>query len=253
MKIRDTMINDAFKKSARYKYYKAKKAESEKAKPAKEPEEQHVSPVKSRQGKGYMRSGDQEANFPSLFKKNDVSRKTRSLIVADNIVEEQANVELAKSLSIEEQRHQQHAIMTQLTIDRQIKKDVEDTYAEWGQKLKGLEVKDTCIQSLLDLRKGSKASRLESLKQMKQATAGEGSSAAHNKYYEFENISAIDSDAHEVLYVQTPMKKKMLKLLILTIIIWTYLMIIHKEMMLQDLECSCITSLQNHSNLHISV
>ncbi|GJV48983.1 hypothetical protein Tco_1439195 [Tanacetum coccineum] len=58
-----------------------------------------------------------------------------------------------------------------------------------------LEVKDPAIQSLLDLRKGSKASRLESLKQKKQAVVGEGSSAAHNKYYEFENISATDSNA----------------------------------------------------------
>ncbi|GJZ54324.1 hypothetical protein Tco_0609209, partial [Tanacetum coccineum] len=60
MNIPDTMINDAFKKSARYKYYKAKKAESEKAKSAEEPEEQHVSPVKSRQGKGYMHSDTDE-------------------------------------------------------------------------------------------------------------------------------------------------------------------------------------------------
>ncbi|GJQ98115.1 hypothetical protein Tco_0009254 [Tanacetum coccineum] len=53
-----------------------------------------------------------------------------------------------------------------------------------GQKLKGPAVDDPAIQSLLDLRKGSKASRLESLKQKKQAVTGEGSSAAHNKYYD---------------------------------------------------------------------
>ncbi|GJV79325.1 hypothetical protein Tco_1515195 [Tanacetum coccineum] len=45
------------------------------------------------------------------------------------------------------------------------------------------------------MRKGSKASKLESLKQAKQEVRGEGSSAAHNKYYEFKNISATDSDA----------------------------------------------------------
>nr|GEX16257.1 hypothetical protein [Tanacetum cinerariifolium] len=42
MKIPDTMINDAFKQSARYKYYKAKKAKSKKAKAFEEPEEQYV-------------------------------------------------------------------------------------------------------------------------------------------------------------------------------------------------------------------
>ncbi|GJR60511.1 hypothetical protein Tco_1502673 [Tanacetum coccineum] len=168
MKIPNTMINDAFKKSAGYKYYKAKKVESEKAKVVVEPEEQHVSPVKHRLGKGYMRSGKQEANIPIMFKKNVVPRKTRSLSVADNIVEEPVVVELAKSICIEEQRR---------------------------KKLKGPEVEDPAIQSLLDIHKGSKASRLESMKQMKQAITGEGSSVAHNKYYEFENISATNSDA----------------------------------------------------------
>ncbi|GJV15890.1 hypothetical protein Tco_1361213 [Tanacetum coccineum] len=105
---------------------KAKKVESEKEKAVEEPEEQHESLVRSGRGK------------------------------ANNIVEEQTAVELAKSLSIEEQLHQQ--------------------------------------RSLLDIRKGSKASRLESMKQMKQEIAGEGSSATHNKYYEFENILATDKD-----------------------------------------------------------
>nr|GEW00597.1 putative reverse transcriptase domain-containing protein [Tanacetum cinerariifolium] len=39
------------------------------------------------------------------------------------------------------------------------------------------------------------ASRPESIKQMKQAVVGEGSSDALEKYYEFENTSATDSDA----------------------------------------------------------
>ncbi|GKC81761.1 hypothetical protein Tco_1137478 [Tanacetum coccineum] len=43
-----------------------------------------------------------------------------------------------------------------------------------------------------DLRKGSKASRLESLKQKKQPVAGEGSSATHNIYY---SLSDTASDA----------------------------------------------------------
>ncbi|GJV15818.1 hypothetical protein Tco_1361141 [Tanacetum coccineum] len=89
MEIPDTMINDAFKQLAGYKYYKAKKAESEKAKAAEEPEEQNESLIKSGIGK--------------------------------------------------------------------------------GQKLKVPVVEDPAVQSLLDLRKGSKASRLESLRQKKQA------------------------------------------------------------------------------------
>ncbi|GJX80209.1 hypothetical protein Tco_0328358 [Tanacetum coccineum] len=149
-----------------YKYYKAKKVKSEKAKAVEEPEEQHVSPIRSGKGKCYMRSGDQEANVPSAFKKNIVPRKTKYHTLADNIVEEPVAVELAKSISIEEQRHQQRPV-----------------------------VEDPVVQSLLDLKKGSKASRLKSLKQSKQAVRGEGSSAAHNKYYEFENISTTDSDA----------------------------------------------------------
>ncbi|GKD40948.1 hypothetical protein Tco_1261155, partial [Tanacetum coccineum] len=44
-------------------------------------------------------------------------------------------------------------------------------------------VEDPAVQSLLDLQKGSKASKLKSLRKKKQPVAGEGSSAAHNKYY----------------------------------------------------------------------
>ncbi|GJW57972.1 hypothetical protein Tco_0104703 [Tanacetum coccineum] len=51
MEILDTMISDAIKKLARYKYYIAKKVESENAKIVDEPKEQHVSPVKSGRGK----------------------------------------------------------------------------------------------------------------------------------------------------------------------------------------------------------
>ncbi|GJT47131.1 hypothetical protein Tco_0955846 [Tanacetum coccineum] len=177
------------------KFTNTVKVESKKAKAAEEPEEQHVSPIKCGQGKGYMHLGDQEANVPNAFKKNVVPRKTRSLTIADNIVEEPVAVELTKSISIKEHQRHQCDIMTQLTIDRQIDKDVEDTYVEWGHKLKEPEVEDTTVQSSLDLCKGSKASRLESMKQIKQAITAEGSSDAHNKYYEFENISATDSDA----------------------------------------------------------
>ncbi|GKC05021.1 hypothetical protein Tco_0996631 [Tanacetum coccineum] len=82
MEIPDTTIDDAFKKSAGYKYYKAKKVESEKAKAAEKLEEQNMSPVRSGKGKGYMRSGDNEANVPKMFKKNVVPRKTRYFTVS---------------------------------------------------------------------------------------------------------------------------------------------------------------------------
>ncbi|GJZ59473.1 hypothetical protein Tco_0615289 [Tanacetum coccineum] len=179
MEIPDTMINDAFNQSAGYKYYKAKKAENKKAKAAEEPKKKNATPVRSGRGKGYMHLGDNEANVPKMFKKDVVPRKTRSLTVA----EETIVVELAKSISIDEQRTQQRR-RTQLTIDRQIDNDVADTYAEWGQKIKGTTIEDPAVQSLLDLRKGSKASRLESLRQKKQAFVDEGLSAAHTTFYD---------------------------------------------------------------------
>ncbi|GKG57722.1 hypothetical protein Tco_0587320, partial [Tanacetum coccineum] len=58
--------------------------------------------------------------------------------------------------------------------------------------LKGLAVEDPVVQSLLDLHKGSKASRLDSLRKKKQPVAGEGLSASHNKYY---SSSKVNSDA----------------------------------------------------------
>ncbi|GJZ02281.1 hypothetical protein Tco_0520242 [Tanacetum coccineum] len=64
-----------------------------------------------------------------------------------------------------------------------------------GEKLKGPAVEDLAVQLLLDFQKGSKSNRLKSLKQNKQAVAGEGSSVAHNKYYD---LSDTDSDA--ILY-----------------------------------------------------
>nr|GEU82623.1 hypothetical protein [Tanacetum cinerariifolium] len=48
------MISDAIMKLAGYKYYMAKKVESENVKIVDESEEQHVSLVKSRRGKGFM-------------------------------------------------------------------------------------------------------------------------------------------------------------------------------------------------------
>ncbi|GJW67539.1 hypothetical protein Tco_0121963 [Tanacetum coccineum] len=149
-----------------YKYYKHKKDESEKGKAAEEPEEQHVCLVRSGRGKGYMCLGNQEVNLPRKPKKAVVPKKLRTLTIVDNIVEETIVVELAKSVSIKEQRLQQRVA-----------------------------TEDPSIQSLLDLRRGSKEIRLKSIRQKRQSVGGERSSAAHYKYYEFEDISTTDSDA----------------------------------------------------------
>ncbi|GJX51571.1 hypothetical protein Tco_0278416 [Tanacetum coccineum] len=154
MEVPDAMISDAIKKKAGYKYYMAKKVESEKTKIVAKPDEQHVSLIKSGRGKGFMCYGDQVANVPNKLKKDVLLRKTRSLTIS--------------------------------------KEEVVYMYNELGHKLKGLVVEDPTAQALLDLRKGSKACRLESLRQNKQPIAGEGSNVAHNKYY---SSSYIDSDA----------------------------------------------------------
>nr|GEU55179.1 hypothetical protein [Tanacetum cinerariifolium] len=105
-----------------------------------------------------MRSDENEANVLKLLKKNDVPRKTRSLTVAKETI----LAGLTKFVSIKELRTQ-HLQSSQLRIARQIDEDVADM--------------------------------LESLKQKKQPVAGEGSIAAHTKYYD---NSKIDNDA--ILY-----------------------------------------------------
>ncbi|GKC15238.1 hypothetical protein Tco_1012020, partial [Tanacetum coccineum] len=105
IEIPETMITNAINKH--------KKDESEKGKAAKEPEKQHVSPVRSGRGKGYMCSANQVVNVPCKPRKAVVLKNPRTLIVADNIVEETLVVELAKPFSIEEQQLQQREIMTQ--------------------------------------------------------------------------------------------------------------------------------------------
>ncbi|GKB99625.1 hypothetical protein Tco_0985762, partial [Tanacetum coccineum] len=88
---------------------------------------QHASLVKSGRGKGFTYYGDQVVNVPTSLKIDVVPKKTRSQTIAEETVV--------------------------------------DTHAEWGHKLKSPAVDDPTVQSLLDLRKGSRASRLESLKQ----------------------------------------------------------------------------------------
>ncbi|GJZ59794.1 hypothetical protein Tco_0615610 [Tanacetum coccineum] len=200
------------------------KMESKKAKIIDKLKEQHVSPIKSGRGKGFICYGDQVENAPNKLKKNVVPRKIRSL----TIVEEAVVGELAKSISIQEPRSQR-CQRSQLTIDSQTDKAVADMYNEWGQKLKGPAVEDLAVQSLLDLQKGSKASRLESLRQKKQLVVGEGLSAAQNKYY---SSSDTDIDATLSLLVQTNEREVKMKLMTHMNLIWTYPMIIHINMMM---------------------
>ncbi|GJS88416.1 hypothetical protein Tco_0771052 [Tanacetum coccineum] len=119
MEIPDIMISDAIKKVAEYKFYMAKKVESENAKTVDELEEQHI---------------------------DVVPRKTRSLAIAKEIV----IGELANSISIQGPRTRQRQ-RSQLTIHSQIDDAIGDTYVEWGQELKGHIVKDPTVQSLVDV------------------------------------------------------------------------------------------------------
>ncbi|GKC64723.1 hypothetical protein Tco_1097321, partial [Tanacetum coccineum] len=86
MEITDIMINDAIMKLRGYKYYMAKKVESKNAKIVDKPEEQHVSPVKSGRGKGFMCYGDEVTNVPNKPKKDVVPRKTRSLTITEETI-----------------------------------------------------------------------------------------------------------------------------------------------------------------------
>ncbi|GKA45169.1 hypothetical protein Tco_0737965 [Tanacetum coccineum] len=104
-------------------------------------------------------SGNLEVHVSSK-PKNVVPRRKRTITFADNLVgSEDEAVLLAKS----------------------------------GKKLKGVVIEDSSVQSLIDLQKGSKESRLESVRQEMQADRGEGSSAANDR--EFEYFLDTDSDA----------------------------------------------------------
>ncbi|GJX40888.1 retrovirus-related pol polyprotein from transposon TNT 1-94 [Tanacetum coccineum] len=80
---------------------------------------------------GRMRLGNQEVNVPSVFKKNVVPRKQRSITIADNLLENKNEA---------------------LTIERQVEKDVEDAYAaEKGLTLKGPVVTTSSMKDFLNL------------------------------------------------------------------------------------------------------
>ncbi|GKB69257.1 hypothetical protein Tco_0930669, partial [Tanacetum coccineum] len=195
MEIPYTMINDAIKQLAGYKYYNTNKAQSEEDNAEEESEEHAMFRTGKGRGKGYMCLGDQEVNVSSKPKKDDVPRKKRTITYANNLLEiEDEAILLAKLVSTKEQRRQQQGIMTQLVIEKEVNIEVEEAFAaEKGMKLKGIAIEDPAVQSLLDLQKGSKESRLESIRQEIQPSKGEGSNAA--KDGEFEDFSGTDSDA----------------------------------------------------------
>ncbi|GKC86969.1 hypothetical protein Tco_1147618, partial [Tanacetum coccineum] len=151
MEVPDAMINDAIKKKAGYTYYMAKKVEI--------------------------------ANVPNKLKKDVVPRKTRSLTIA----EETVVGELANSISIQESRSQQRQ-RSQLTIDSQTDKAIADMYNEWGQKLKGPAVEDLAVQSLLDLQKGLKVSRLENSDATLYSSSSDKSEESTNETDDAEEI-----------------------------------------------------------------
>ncbi|GJZ01475.1 hypothetical protein Tco_0519436 [Tanacetum coccineum] len=129
LEILDSIINDAIKQSAGYKYYKTKKDQSGKDNDQDTREEQNVSTVRRGRGKGYMCSYNQEVNVSSKPKKDVVPRRKRTITHADNLLEtEDEAVLLAKSVSIEEQRRQQQGIMTQLVIEKDVNTEFEEAF-----------------------------------------------------------------------------------------------------------------------------
>nr|GFC81832.1 hypothetical protein [Tanacetum cinerariifolium] len=109
-------------------------------------------------------------NTPNKYKKDVVTRKTRS----QTIIEVAVAGKLTNSTSIQKPRTQQRQ-RSQLKINSQLDDTIADIYDERGQKLKGPAVEDPTVQSLLD-----------------QPVAREGLSVAHNKYY--------DTDSDAILY-----------------------------------------------------
>ncbi|GKD82545.1 hypothetical protein Tco_1349384 [Tanacetum coccineum] len=83
-----------------------------------------------------------------------------------------------------------------LSLKKQLQLNLQNPSVMMNNKLKGSIVDDPAVQSLLDLQKRLKASRLESLKQKKQAVACKGSSDVHTKYYD---TSDTESDATHYL------------------------------------------------------
>nr|GEU37682.1 hypothetical protein [Tanacetum cinerariifolium] len=108
----------------------------------------------------HLQANDQVAIVSNKLKKDVMPRKTRSLTIAEELLV--------------------------------------DMYDKWGHKLKGTAIEDPAIQSLLDLQKGSKANRLESLRQKKQPVEREGLSKSANETNDAEesNMDLSDDNPH---------------------------------------------------------
>ncbi|GJR19016.1 hypothetical protein Tco_0967543 [Tanacetum coccineum] len=86
MEIPDIMISDAIKKLAGYKFNMVKKVESKNAKKFDEPEEQHVSPVKSGKGKWFMYyDGDDDAARYGVFMHNKYTATPNSTYLSPTV------------------------------------------------------------------------------------------------------------------------------------------------------------------------
>ncbi|GKA93187.1 reverse transcriptase domain-containing protein, partial [Tanacetum coccineum] len=91
-----------------------------------------VAPTLGRgQGKGYMRKGGLEVNDPKK-KKADVLRRTRSITVADNLLEDpNQTLDLAKSINIEENQKRDRERRSKvrhapLVLEKEVTKEVEE-------------------------------------------------------------------------------------------------------------------------------
>ncbi|GJY82555.1 hypothetical protein Tco_0495931 [Tanacetum coccineum] len=126
-------------------------------------------PIQGRgHGKGYMRKGGPKINIGSKKPKVEILRKRRTIIVKYNIVEDPDQaVELAISVNAEEQRKRRENLMAtethaSLVFGKEVDKEVEEGFnAQMKLKLKAVKTIPPAVQSLLDLKQGSKACRQE--------------------------------------------------------------------------------------------
>ncbi|GJU91538.1 hypothetical protein Tco_1303961 [Tanacetum coccineum] len=108
---------------------------------------------RSKVRKTLITSGNLEVNASSK-PKNVVPRRKRTITYADNLVRSK----------------------DKLVLKKEVNTKVDEAYAaKKGKKLKCITSKDLVVQSLLDLRRGSKERRLESMRKEMQAGKGEGS------------------------------------------------------------------------------
>ncbi|GJT67788.1 disulfide-isomerase-like protein [Tanacetum coccineum] len=163
------MLSEEIKASANYVNYLMKSGNA-----------QASVPTQGRgRGKGYMGRGGMEVNVDKKIKKVEVPRKKRTITVADNLLEdpEQA-LELAVSVNLEEHRKREEELRTKarhvaVVLSKEVDKEVNEGFREQMKlKLKAIEHITPNAQSLLDLRKGSRASREAHI--LKQIPKGQG-------------------------------------------------------------------------------